>query len=125
MRLPEIDVVVAIWGRALAAVERGDLSMDDRRLSILWYVAGIAYERDNAPLLSDRSYDLLSVHLCGRINQARAAGADLLSEEDLRAGTAMNWRSFPAYAHRIADTLKGRLTLAKIRALDESDDDLM
>lgn len=103
------------WEAARATLNRRAFSeLGPRRCAIAWYVCGIAYERDASPLIRDHSYDALSAWLFQHLDAARAAGADTLDPEDLRAGTAMNWRAFPAWAHSTSSLLRGaRAELAR------------
>ncbi|MEE8543330.1 MAG: hypothetical protein V3S94_05670 [Gammaproteobacteria bacterium] len=84
-----------------------------RQCAMAWYVAGILYENYDRPPISDVAYDGLSRYLLDHLKEAHAAGADLLVEADLRAGTAMGWRDFPKPFHDVADVMAQPLKGAK------------
>ncbi len=100
-----------IWGRRFEAVSRaalvGSAWPDLRVCSGVWYVAGILYQRDLISPIPDEAFDALSRHLLDHLDEARAAGANMLEADDLRAGTAMNWRKFPQAYQTVADDMRG------------------
>lgn len=102
------DALLTNWHNAFALVERGEWPKI-RTCAGLWYVSGILYERFAKPILSDAAYDSLSRHLLDHLEAAHAAGADLLTRDELQAGTAQNWENYPKpYGHVAAVLVAGR-----------------
>ena len=89
------------WGTLFAQIEREEWP-HIRWCAGAWYVAGILYERDAHPPISDATYDALTRHLIENFDACAKSGADMLDLEDLKAGTAMNWRRFPQVYQQIA-----------------------
>ncbi len=104
--------VRSAWRDTLEQIERAELHgpgwPELRLCATCWYVCGIAYEAHQRPLLSDAAYDKLSAQLLAQLGLAHAVGADLLEAGELAAGTAMNWKRYPAVFHEIARDLCAR-----------------
>jgi hypothetical protein len=104
--------VRARWADTFEQIElavRGDAQWPAlRHCATCWYVAGIAYEAHDRPLLTDSAYDRLSAYLLQHLGAAHVWGADMLECDELRAGTAMNWRRYLPPFHAIAADLCAR-----------------
>lgn len=108
-----LDLVRTHWGNLFAQIERREWPYI-RWCGGAWFVAGILYERDANPPISDGAFDELSRYVLENFEACVKSGCDTLQRDDLVAGTAMNWKSFPRvyqeiatlynYGHRMSDS---------------------